>query len=81
MELVVLNLKSYESLERNFPTLRRVNSAAFNVRAEKEQVRCVVKISELSEETAGVREWGYLECPWGGSACVKERDLLCLTAL
>lgn len=50
MKLVVANLKLYESLERNFLTLGRVSSAAFNVWAEKEQVQSLVKVAELSEE-------------------------------
>lgn len=72
------NLKLCESLEGNFPTLGRVSSAAFNVWAEKEQVQYVVKVSELSEEMPG---FGNLECRWGGSTCVKDEGLPCLTAL
>lgn len=81
MKLVVVNLKLYESLEGNFPTLGRVSSVAFNVWAEKEQVRYLVKVSGLSEEIPGFREGGFLECPSGGSASVKDRDLPCLTTL
>lgn len=70
MELVVANLKLYESLERNFLTLGRVSSAAFNVRAEKEQVQSLVKAAELSEEIPAFGDGDTWDVH-GGAACVR----------